>query len=138
MAPIMPVLKRFYKSALSFALLFSAASAADISTASIGSVFLGNITAQQSPSASDNAVSSLLKPRGLPVGVDLSLLAVGDSITVGVGSSDQNGYRLYLRRLLQAGKRSFSAHWCMQNPADLLRWPECKLPWLSSQRREQR
>jgi lysophospholipase L1-like esterase len=110
MAPPVPGLKRFCKSALGFALLFSNVHATDPSTASIGSVpgLLENITAQYSPSGSGNALPPLLKPRGLPVGTDLSLLAVGDSITVGVGSSDQNGYRLYLRRLLQAGKVFFA------------------------------
>jgi lysophospholipase L1-like esterase len=47
-----------------------------------------------------------LHTRDLSTGFGLSILAIGDSITAGVGSSDKNGYRLALRKLLQYSQSS--------------------------------
>jgi hypothetical protein len=106
MAPTPSLLKQLCKNAFSFALLLSPTTALDLSSsiAVHGSspITEGITTSYYQPA--DVAPPPLLDSRSLPVGIDLALLAVGDSITAGVGSSDGNSYRLDLRRLLEAGK----------------------------------
>ena len=45
-----------------------------------------------------------LSPRAPPQDFAFSILPIGDSITVGVGSDDGNGYRLYLRNMFLNGQ----------------------------------
>jgi lysophospholipase L1-like esterase len=105
MAPTPSLLKQLCKNAFSFAFLLSPTTALNISSsiAVNGSspITDGITTSYYQPT--DVAPLPLLDSRSLPVGIDLALLAVGDSITAGVRSSDENSYRLDLRRLLEAG-----------------------------------